>query len=84
MEEKRASPRKRVLKGARIVMNDGFSTLDCRVRNLSEDGALLQVASVVGVPDSFDLLLSDGHRFKCHVTRRAGEELGVQFAKDDS
>lgn len=79
MEEKRANPRQRTLKGARIVFNDKSSTLDCVVRNLSEGGARLKVASVVGIPDSFSLRFEDGRSFECRVVWRRGEELGVEF-----
>ena len=34
-DDKRIAPRHRTLKGARIVINDGFSTFQCTVRNLS-------------------------------------------------
>ena len=33
-DNKRIAPRHRTLKGARIVVNDGFSTFQCMVRNL--------------------------------------------------
>lgn len=78
VEEKRAEPRRRVLKGARIVVA-GQSTFDCTVRNLSSIGALLKVSSVVGIPDHFDLVLDDGQRFSCAVSRRTATELGVSF-----
>ena len=42
--EKRREPRTRTLKTARIVFNDGGSVIDCVVRNLSSQGALLVTA----------------------------------------
>jgi hypothetical protein len=81
MEERRAAQRHRTLKGARIAFNGGQSTISCMVRNLSDIGALLQVDSVVGVPEHFDLLLSDGRAFHCWVSRRTATELGVSFLK---
>jgi hypothetical protein len=66
-EEHRAAPRQRVLKGGRIVINDGFSTFQCTVRNLSETGARLKVASIVGIPDTFGLVMDDGRKFACTV-----------------
>jgi hypothetical protein len=78
--ERRAAPRRLVLKGGRIVFNNGFSTLDCRVRNLSEGGARLQVASVVGVPDRFDLVVTDtNERQPCRIAWRNGNLIGVAF-----
>ncbi len=78
-DEKRAAPRQRTLKGARIVINNGFSSFQCTVRNLSAAGARLKVASIIGIPDQFDLVMDDGRRFPCSVVWRTAEEFGVAF-----
>jgi hypothetical protein len=77
--ESRQNQRRTTLKGGRIVFNAGRSTIDCRVRNLSSTGAKLQVTSVVGIPDTFDLLLDGTARQPCRVVWRTLKELGVQF-----
>ena len=80
--ENRLIQRRSTLKGGRIVFNAGRSTIDCTVRNLSSKGAKLQVSSVVGIPDTFDLVL-DGHaRQPCRVAWRTLKELGVAFRTD--
>lgn len=79
MSDKRIAQRRRTLKGARIVLNDGYSTFDCTVRNLSETGARVQVASLIGLPDSFSLLFDDGQRHECRIVWRKPEEIGVEF-----
>ena len=79
MQEQRKSPRQRVLKGGHIVFNGGNSTIDCIVRNLSDGGALLRVASPIGIPASFDLVTSDKASHACKVVRRAAHEIGVEF-----
>ena len=77
--ENRAAPRRTTLKSGRIVFNAGRSTIDCTVRNLSSKGVKLGVSSVVGVPETFDLIL-DGHtRQPCRVKWRRLKELGVEF-----
>jgi hypothetical protein len=81
-DERRSVPRQRTLKGARIVINDGFSTFQCTVRNLSPAGAKLTLTSVVGIPDSFALAFDDGRRFACKVIWRTGTEIGVAFNPD--
>lgn len=78
-DEHRVSPRQRVLKGGRIVINDGFSTFQCTIRNLSDTGAKLKVASVVGIPEQFQLIMDDGRKFGCTVAWRTAEEIGVSF-----
>ena len=79
MEERRATIRHRTLKGGKIAINDGFSVIDCTVRNLSETGALLRVVSVVGIPDQFVLIISDTQKHNCTVLRRTATDIGVAF-----
>jgi len=79
-EERRTTPRHRTLKGGRLVINNGHSTFECTVRNLSEAGARIRLASVVGIPDSFDLLMDDGRKYGCTVIWRTAAEMGVTFA----
>lgn len=64
---------------AEIVFNGGRGRATCIIRNLSESGAKLEVASVGGIPQTFDLIAA-GHRpHPCRVVWRALKELGVQF-----
>lgn len=78
-EETRSSQRHRTLKGGKIVVNDGFSTFDCTIRNLSKTGAKLLVPSVIGIPERFGLAFDDGRQFSCEVAWRTETEIGVQF-----
>jgi hypothetical protein len=81
--ENRSERRQRTLKGARIVFNAGGSTIDCTVRNLSASGAKLDVTSVVGIPNSFDLSLG-GQLRPCRVVWRSLKQLGVEFQAGSS
>lgn len=83
MEERRVAARRRTLKGAHIVFNQGRSTITCIVRNLSTTGALLRVESVVGIPPDFILSLDDGTSYRCGVVRRSGTEIGVKFGQGE-
>ncbi|ODT69089.1 MAG: hypothetical protein ABS75_18135 [Pelagibacterium sp. SCN 63-23] len=78
-DEPRGAPRYRTLKGGKIVVNNGFSTFDCTIRNLSETGAKLRVVSAVGIPLHFQLALDDGRTFDCEIAWRKQTELGVRF-----
>jgi hypothetical protein len=51
MVEKRATPRQRVLKSGTIEFGGGV--IDCTVRNVSKNGAALDVATPVGIPATF-------------------------------
>jgi len=77
--ELRGAQRRTVLKGGKIAFNGGRSTIDCAVRNLSGKGAKLQVASVVGIPEMFELLLPNTLRQPCRVVWRKPKEIGVVF-----
>ena len=66
----------------RIVFNKGYSTLDCVVRDITTNGAKLQVAQAAAVPERFDLVLPLRHETHHAVVRwRRGEEIGVAFER---
>lgn len=80
MDEHRRATRRRALKGAQIIFNEGSSVIDCVVRDLSETGAKLKIPSPIGVPDTFTLSVQgDNTRRKCRVAWRRATELGVAF-----
>lgn len=76
MDEKRTSPRHRVLKAGTIEFNGG--AIDCTIRNLSAAGAALDVTSPVGIPAHFTLF-TDGSHLSCHVIWRREKRIGVAF-----
>jgi hypothetical protein len=79
MEERRKVLRHRTLKRGSISFNRAAG-IDCRVRNLSPAGACLEVASQVGIPDDFVLVIEHDHlREPCHVIWRTALRLGVEF-----
>ena len=79
MEERRKIQRHRTLKAGNIGFNRAAG-IDCRVRNLSPAGACLDVASQIGIPDDFVLMVQSEHlKQACHVIWRMGERLGVAF-----
>lgn len=79
MDERRKIPRHRTLKAGSIVFNRA-SGIDCRVRNLSQAGACLEVASQIGIPDDFVLVVESDHlKQPCHVIWRTATRMGVTF-----
>jgi hypothetical protein len=79
LREQRLQPRRNTTIMATAVFDGGRTRLDCVIRNLSEGGAKLEFATVRGIPQTFDLIVS-GHRpHQCRVAWRALKELGVQF-----
>lgn len=77
--ERRKLSRRRTLKAGSIRFNQG-AAYDCRVRNLSPAGALLEVAGQVGIPEDFTLVIEADHiRQNCRVIWRTTTRLGVAF-----
>lgn len=80
MNDGRRTQRSRVLRGGVISYRHLGTTIDCTVRNLSKTGGCLMVASPVGIPNEFDLVLDrDGVPRHCRVAWRAADRIGVSF-----
>lgn len=78
--ERRGVLRRRTLKAGSIRFGQG-AAYDCRVRNLSPAGAMLEVAGQLGIPDAFMLVIEADHfRQNCRVIWRTTTRLGVAFS----
>jgi PilZ domain len=78
LETNRAALRQRVFKAGTIEFSG--STIDCVVRNISETGAALEVASPVGIPAEFNLLVSGNvAKRPCRVVWVRDKRIGVTF-----
>ena len=78
--DQRIAPRLKALLAAKISFNNGQSTLDCLIRNLSDTGAKLIVSAAIALPDSFDLLIPQKSvTRRVRIVWRRGEEMGVRF-----
>jgi hypothetical protein len=76
--EKRAKPRRRVAKAAKITFGDFVR--DCALRDVSATGARITVTAAHEVPDEFHLIFSaDRMMRKVLVIWRRGQEIGVEF-----
>ena len=77
--EKRATPRSRTLKSGTISF-DRAAGIDCVVRNISDEGACLEVTSPLGIPDEFTLVIKPDNLFrKCQIEWRSARRIGVRF-----
>jgi hypothetical protein len=76
---RRVARRMRTLKKATIILHGGYSVYDCVIRNLSDTGAMLQVAPL-GIPNHFDLRLdAPVPSHPCTVRWRTDSAMGVSF-----
>lgn len=79
-EDRRGTHRNRVLKGAVLTFNKGYSTFECVVRNQSENGAKLSLAESFALPNAFDLAIMDDNARPVHVVWRTPDAIGVRYA----
>jgi hypothetical protein len=79
VSNRREQFRRTVIKGARIVFNDRQSTLDCRVRDLTPDGARLDFATQQLLPHEFDLHVAGNPVRRCGLRWARGTFAGVRF-----
>lgn len=79
MIERRRAQRHRVLKQGMLAFSGGGGA-DCTVRNISESGARIEIASPVGLPASFTLVIAADHFLRpCHAIWSADRRIGVAF-----
>lgn len=79
---KRGARRKRVLKGARLVLGGGLSTLDCTIKDISATGARVRLADITRISGRLLLAMPDGEMLDAEVIRNVGMEVGLRFCGD--
>lgn len=79
MIEKRKSVRQRVFKAGTISFNRAAG-ISCTVRNISQGGACLEVATPIGIPRDFQLhIVSDQTTKVCNLVWASEHRIGVCF-----
>jgi hypothetical protein len=79
MPERRQFPRTKVYKGAKVIV-PGRATVCCIVRDLSAQGAGLQLSNSADLPTEFDLTFDTGHKLRnCRIAWRTPTNVGVSF-----
>ena len=71
--------RRTVIKGAKIIFNNRKSTLDCRVRDMTTDGARLDLSTQQLLPHEFELQVSGTPVKRCGLRWARGNFIGVRF-----
>ena len=72
------------LKRAKVAFDQGFSNVDCLIRNFSDSGAKLRFAALaMTVPDDFNLICADAPMQKCKVVWRRAGEVACSFSDRD-
>jgi len=78
--DRRATQRRRVLKGATLSFNRGYSAFECVVRNQSDGGARLSLGETFAIPATFRLAIAgEADTHTAHIVWRKPDELGVTY-----
>ncbi len=80
MSEQKPAPRGRTFLAGKVISNYGQSTIDCIVRRMSDVGAVIEVESVLGVPEHFHLLIpGEGEPQPCKRSWQSEKQIGLVF-----
>ena len=80
LSDKRKQTRLRVFLKGRIHFNNGASSLDCLVRDMSPLGARLVLSETATLPERFDLFVPQKERtYRAALRWRREEGIGVIF-----
>ncbi|MBB4286061.1 PilZ domain-containing protein [Roseospira goensis] len=77
--KRRKARRKKVFKGARLILGGGLSSVDCIVKDISATGARIKLPDVTQLAGSLSLAFGDGEKLEADIIRSAGVELGIRF-----
>jgi len=80
LEHRKSSPRARQLKSVQLIFNDGHSTYNAILKDISEEGARIQTEHVIDIPDVFTLKFTQTNEMrKCSLIWRDNICIGVRF-----
>ena len=84
MNNRRVSVRHRSFLQGRIYFNNRRSSVDCLVRDISEEGAKLEFSAAITIPEVVELYIPNrDETFRVRIQRRVGEEVGVAFEPEE-
>ena len=84
MVERRQVPRHKSLLRGRVSFNNGSSTAECLVRDISAHGARLIFTDEVLIPDIVDLYIpAKEQTFRAQTVWRNANESGIAFANQE-
>ena len=84
MTEKRRESRKRTFLKGRIIFNNGTSSMDCLVRDISASGARLALDESMILPDTFELEIPHRDRaFSALMQWRREDGVGVSLVEEE-
>ena len=77
--EHRQSRRRMTLKTGRLIFNNGHCVVECTVRDLSDEGARLELPCHLDLPEVLTLSIPGGSMRDCEIVWSSNTERGVRF-----
>jgi len=82
-ENRRGHVRRLVIMRGTILYNEGKITIPCRLRDISETGAKLELEQQQLLPHTFDLQIRDMPALRCKLRWARGTRVGVEFSEEE-
>jgi hypothetical protein len=84
MQERRVVHRNRSYLGGQVAYNNRRATMDCTVRNMSQNGAKIVFSAPVLIPDEFDMLIPHkGESRRARIVWREDLQAGITFLESE-
>ena len=77
--EQRHSRRRSTLKTGKIIFNNSHCVVECTVRDISEEGARLELPCHLDLPEVVTLNIPGGPSRECEIVWLSNTTLGVRF-----
>ena len=83
--DKRSELRQRVFLRGKILFNNGASSIDCLVRDISRVGARLALSETTSLPEVFDIHVAQkDHTYRARLRWRREDGAGVTFLDQEA
>jgi hypothetical protein len=83
MSDNRRETRQRTFLKGRIVFNNGASSMDCLVRDMSSSGARLDLTQTAALPEVFELYIPMKDRsYRSSLRWRRSDGIGITFVEE--
>jgi len=85
MMERRSMVRHKTFIKGRIYFNKRRSSMDCIVRDVTDNGSRLEFSDSVTLPETFELYMPNKDEyFQARVAWRKGNNIGVSWTAEDA
>jgi hypothetical protein len=85
MPELRRTERIKSFLRAQILFNNRMTTIDCLVKNISAEGAKVEVSQAVSIPTEFEIYIPQKNRtHNAHMVWRDANAIGIEFMAADA